>query len=46
LRIDDVDRQPPDMIGLYRVGDLLAFPLGGLGRRESGGSSLNFILAA
>src|SRR5260370_7458149 len=34
LRVDDRDRQPPGMIGLYRVGDLKQFPLGGLGRRE------------
>ena len=34
LRVDDRDRQPPGMIGLYRVGDLKQFLLGGLGRRE------------
>lgn len=34
LRVDDRDRQPPGMIGLYRVDDLKQFLLGGLGRRE------------
>jgi hypothetical protein len=44
LRIDDVDRQPPDMIGLYRVAISSNFRSAASGV-ASGGSSLNFILA-
>jgi hypothetical protein len=34
LPVDDGDRQPPRMIGLYRVRQLKQFLLGGVGRSE------------
>src|SRR5258708_29411406 len=34
LPVDDLDRQPPGMVGFYRVRQLKQFPLGGLGSRE------------
>jgi hypothetical protein len=34
LPVDDLDRQPPGVIGLNRVRQLKQLPLGGLGRRE------------
>jgi hypothetical protein len=34
LPVDDLDRQPPGMVGLNRIRQLKQFSLGGLGRRE------------
>jgi hypothetical protein len=34
LPIDDLDRQPPGVIGLHRIRQLKQFLLGGLGRRK------------
>jgi hypothetical protein len=34
LPVDDLDREPPSVIGFYGVRQLKQFALGGLGRRE------------